>query len=83
MLLYSRMVSAADKDTAMVFRFNVRLGQKQTFLYFQSMSALPPIPDNMNDDIESLCRALVWNVLGPYPVFISPLIPAIDSGRAA
>jgi hypothetical protein len=34
------------------------------------MSALPPIADNMNDDIESLYRALVWNVLGPYPVFI-------------
>jgi len=27
------------------------------------------MPDNMNEDIESLCRALVWNVLGPQSGF--------------
>jgi len=31
--------------------------------------ALLPMPDNMNEDIESLCRALVWNVLGPQSGF--------------
>ena len=42
----------------------IRLARGSTSL-IRTMSALPPIPDNMTEDIESLCRPLVWNVLGP------------------